>query len=200
MAEKSPSPCPKPQTPQPSTLNPKPLNPKRASLAGAGAAAHGGEKRRCQVHGVHRLCRPACQQGHHHRHFSVRCDPNPEAPSSQISTLLPLPYTRHFSVRCDPSPELGRSPPPTIHLTPLSLLTPPAHLLPPASLPPCPSFPAPPPSPSALPPSIPHTDRAATVRALADPKTTARDLTRPGHIFPLRAVLHATNLNKPNRK
>ena len=29
-------------------------------------------------------------------------------------------------------------------------------------------------------------DRAATIRALADPETTSRDLTRPGHIFPLR--------------
>ena len=31
-------------------------------------------------------------------------------------------------------------------------------------------------------------DRAATVRALADPQTKASDLARPGHIFPLRAV------------
>jgi 3,4-dihydroxy 2-butanone 4-phosphate synthase / GTP cyclohydrolase II len=30
-------------------------------------------------------------------------------------------------------------------------------------------------------------DRAATVRALADPATTPSDLRRPGHIFPLRA-------------
>ncbi|KID28710.1 GTP cyclohydrolase II/3,4-dihydroxy-2-butanone 4-phosphate synthase [Prauserella sp. Am3] len=30
-------------------------------------------------------------------------------------------------------------------------------------------------------------DRAATVRALADPRTRADDLRRPGHIFPLRA-------------
>ncbi|TSA20542.1 bifunctional 3,4-dihydroxy-2-butanone-4-phosphate synthase/GTP cyclohydrolase II, partial [bacterium] len=30
-------------------------------------------------------------------------------------------------------------------------------------------------------------DRAATVRALADPKTKAIDLGRPGHIFPLKA-------------
>lgn len=29
-------------------------------------------------------------------------------------------------------------------------------------------------------------DRAATIRALADPSTKADDLTRPGHIFPLR--------------
>jgi 3,4-dihydroxy 2-butanone 4-phosphate synthase/GTP cyclohydrolase II len=29
-------------------------------------------------------------------------------------------------------------------------------------------------------------DRAATIRALADPATTAGDLNRPGHIFPLR--------------
>ena len=29
-------------------------------------------------------------------------------------------------------------------------------------------------------------DRAATIRALADPATSASDLTRPGHIFPLR--------------
>lgn len=35
---------------------------------------------------------------------------------------------------------------------------------------------------------ISASDRAATLRALADPKTTAKDLTRPGHIFPLRAV------------
>ena len=31
-------------------------------------------------------------------------------------------------------------------------------------------------------------DRARTLRALADPRTTAADLVRPGHIFPLRAV------------
>ena len=31
-------------------------------------------------------------------------------------------------------------------------------------------------------------DRAATVRALADPGATASDFARPGHIFPLRAV------------
>ncbi|MBA3798319.1 MAG: bifunctional 3,4-dihydroxy-2-butanone-4-phosphate synthase/GTP cyclohydrolase II [Geodermatophilaceae bacterium] len=31
-------------------------------------------------------------------------------------------------------------------------------------------------------------ERAATIRALADPKTEAADLTRPGHVFPLRAV------------
>lgn len=31
-------------------------------------------------------------------------------------------------------------------------------------------------------------DRARTVRTLVDPSTTARDLTRPGHVFPLRAV------------
>jgi len=30
-------------------------------------------------------------------------------------------------------------------------------------------------------------DRAATIRAAIDPKTTPRDLTRPGHVFPLRA-------------
>lgn len=30
-------------------------------------------------------------------------------------------------------------------------------------------------------------DRAATFRALADPATTANDLMRPGHVFPLRA-------------
>ena len=29
-------------------------------------------------------------------------------------------------------------------------------------------------------------DRAATIRAVADPKTTAADFARPGHIFPLR--------------
>ncbi len=32
------------------------------------------------------------------------------------------------------------------------------------------------------------TDRAATVRALADPKTKPTDLARPGHVFPLRAM------------
>lgn len=31
-------------------------------------------------------------------------------------------------------------------------------------------------------------DRAATIRAIADPKTTAGDFSRPGHIAPLRAV------------
>jgi len=31
-------------------------------------------------------------------------------------------------------------------------------------------------------------DRAATIRALADPATRSHDLARPGHIFPLRAV------------
>jgi 3,4-dihydroxy 2-butanone 4-phosphate synthase/GTP cyclohydrolase II len=31
-------------------------------------------------------------------------------------------------------------------------------------------------------------DRAATVRALADPRTKPSDLARPGHIFPLRAL------------
>jgi 3,4-dihydroxy-2-butanone 4-phosphate synthase len=30
-------------------------------------------------------------------------------------------------------------------------------------------------------------DRAATLRALADPSTTSKELARPGHIFPLRA-------------
>jgi 3,4-dihydroxy 2-butanone 4-phosphate synthase / GTP cyclohydrolase II len=34
---------------------------------------------------------------------------------------------------------------------------------------------------------ISATDRAATVRALADPATTPSDLRRPGHIFPLRS-------------
>jgi 3,4-dihydroxy 2-butanone 4-phosphate synthase/GTP cyclohydrolase II len=34
---------------------------------------------------------------------------------------------------------------------------------------------------------ISATDRAATVRALADPATTPDDLARPGHVFPLRA-------------
>lgn len=34
---------------------------------------------------------------------------------------------------------------------------------------------------------ISSADRCATIRALADPKTTARHLSRPGHIFPLRA-------------
>jgi 3,4-dihydroxy 2-butanone 4-phosphate synthase/GTP cyclohydrolase II len=31
-------------------------------------------------------------------------------------------------------------------------------------------------------------DRAATIKALADPATRASDLVRPGHVFPLRAV------------
>jgi 3,4-dihydroxy 2-butanone 4-phosphate synthase / GTP cyclohydrolase II len=31
-------------------------------------------------------------------------------------------------------------------------------------------------------------DRARTIRMLADPQTTAHDLTRPGHVFPLRYV------------
>jgi len=31
-------------------------------------------------------------------------------------------------------------------------------------------------------------DRAATIRALADPRTVAADLARPGHVFPLRAL------------
>jgi len=35
---------------------------------------------------------------------------------------------------------------------------------------------------------ISATERAATIRALAHPKTEAADLTRPGHVFPLRAV------------
>ncbi len=35
---------------------------------------------------------------------------------------------------------------------------------------------------------ISATDRARTMRVLADPASTARDLTRPGHVFPLRAV------------
>jgi 3,4-dihydroxy 2-butanone 4-phosphate synthase/GTP cyclohydrolase II len=30
-------------------------------------------------------------------------------------------------------------------------------------------------------------DRARTIQVLADPRSTASDLTRPGHIFPLRA-------------
>ncbi|HSV81762.1 MAG TPA: 3,4-dihydroxy-2-butanone-4-phosphate synthase [Ramlibacter sp.] len=34
---------------------------------------------------------------------------------------------------------------------------------------------------------ISATDRAATLRALADPLTQADDLVRPGHLFPLRA-------------
>jgi len=33
---------------------------------------------------------------------------------------------------------------------------------------------------------ISASDRAATIRTLIDPRTTARDLARPGHIFPLR--------------
>jgi 3,4-dihydroxy 2-butanone 4-phosphate synthase / GTP cyclohydrolase II len=33
-------------------------------------------------------------------------------------------------------------------------------------------------------------DRAATIRALGDPGTTAADLSRPGHVFPLRARRH----------
>eukprot|EP00281_Chroomonas_sp_CCMP1168_P030233 CAMPEP_0206248696 /NCGR_PEP_ID=MMETSP0047_2-20121206/20507_1 /ASSEMBLY_ACC=CAM_ASM_000192 /TAXON_ID=195065 /ORGANISM="Chroomonas mesostigmatica_cf, Strain CCMP1168" /LENGTH=222 /DNA_ID=CAMNT_0053674357 /DNA_START=14 /DNA_END=682 /DNA_ORIENTATION=+ len=35
---------------------------------------------------------------------------------------------------------------------------------------------------------ISASDRAATFRALADPKSKASDFTRPGHVFPLRAV------------
>lgn len=35
---------------------------------------------------------------------------------------------------------------------------------------------------------ISASDRARTVKLLADPKTSADELTRPGHIFPLRAV------------
>ncbi|WP_285724263.1 3,4-dihydroxy-2-butanone-4-phosphate synthase [Psychromicrobium xiongbiense] len=35
---------------------------------------------------------------------------------------------------------------------------------------------------------ISATDRARTARVLADPASIAEDLTRPGHIFPLRAV------------
>src|SRR5690242_10524274 len=35
---------------------------------------------------------------------------------------------------------------------------------------------------------VSSSDRAATVRALANPKALARDFARPGHIFPLRAV------------
>ncbi|ONI90242.1 bifunctional 3,4-dihydroxy-2-butanone 4-phosphate synthase/GTP cyclohydrolase II [Saccharothrix sp. ALI-22-I] len=34
---------------------------------------------------------------------------------------------------------------------------------------------------------ISATDRARTIRLLADPATTARDVVRPGHVFPLRA-------------
>ncbi|WP_342132677.1 3,4-dihydroxy-2-butanone-4-phosphate synthase [Hydrogenophaga sp. OTU3427] len=34
---------------------------------------------------------------------------------------------------------------------------------------------------------ISASDRAATIRALADPQTQASDLVRPGHLFPLRA-------------
>jgi 3,4-dihydroxy 2-butanone 4-phosphate synthase/GTP cyclohydrolase II len=30
-------------------------------------------------------------------------------------------------------------------------------------------------------------DRSATIRSLADPRTSPRDLSRPGHVFPLRA-------------
>ncbi|MDQ6764554.1 MAG: 3,4-dihydroxy-2-butanone-4-phosphate synthase, partial [Verrucomicrobiota bacterium] len=30
-------------------------------------------------------------------------------------------------------------------------------------------------------------DRSATIRTIADPKSTAEDLVQPGHIFPLRA-------------
>ncbi|MFQ5555322.1 MAG: 3,4-dihydroxy-2-butanone-4-phosphate synthase, partial [Acidimicrobiia bacterium] len=33
---------------------------------------------------------------------------------------------------------------------------------------------------------ISASDRAATIRAFVDPKTTPKDLARPGHIFPLR--------------
>ena len=38
----------------------------------------------------------------------------------------------------------------------------------------------------APPPACPRADRAATIRALADPPLTAADFARPGHIFPLR--------------
>lgn len=34
---------------------------------------------------------------------------------------------------------------------------------------------------------ISSADRSATIRALADPSTSPRDLSRPGHVFPLRA-------------
>jgi 3,4-dihydroxy 2-butanone 4-phosphate synthase/GTP cyclohydrolase II len=34
---------------------------------------------------------------------------------------------------------------------------------------------------------ISSADRSATIRALAEPSTSARDLSRPGHVFPLRA-------------
>jgi 3,4-dihydroxy 2-butanone 4-phosphate synthase / GTP cyclohydrolase II len=34
---------------------------------------------------------------------------------------------------------------------------------------------------------VSSTDRAATIRALADPNTTAAEFARPGHIFPLRS-------------
>jgi 3,4-dihydroxy 2-butanone 4-phosphate synthase/GTP cyclohydrolase II len=35
---------------------------------------------------------------------------------------------------------------------------------------------------------ISASDRAITIKLLADPNTTSSDLTRPGHVFPLRAV------------
>lgn len=45
---------------------------------------------------------------------------------------------------------------------------------------------------------ISATDRAATVRALADPATRPEDFTRPGHVLPLRSKL-AGLLERPGR-
>jgi len=39
-------------------------------------------------------------------------------------------------------------------------------------------------------------DRSATIRALANPQTTASDFARPGHVFPLRAKKHGV-LERP---
>jgi len=39
-------------------------------------------------------------------------------------------------------------------------------------------------------------DRSATLRALADPRTTAEDFTRPGHVFPLQTRKHGV-LERP---
>lgn len=43
---------------------------------------------------------------------------------------------------------------------------------------------------------ISASERAATIRALVDPNMTARDFSRPGHIFPLRAI-HGGVLKRP---
>jgi 3,4-dihydroxy 2-butanone 4-phosphate synthase / GTP cyclohydrolase II len=43
---------------------------------------------------------------------------------------------------------------------------------------------------------ISASDRARTIKMLAQPETTAADLTRPGHIFPLRAVDGGTSARR----